>query len=113
MLWSDVDLAYIKLDAGITDDRDDARLTQVLDAAKVFVEQVRSDLFPVDVPNPDVPTTVALGTSRLAIRWHARRKSVEGLVDFGEFGSGRIPSVDNDIAQMLRIGRYSNGLGFA
>lgn len=57
------------------------------------------------LPAPDAD--LVLGTLRLAGRWHTRRRSPDGLVGVGELGSTRVPLVDPDIQQLLRIGRWA------
>jgi hypothetical protein len=98
----------MKLD--VDDTRDDDRLQVVLDAAVSTVERLRKGdyNFTGDVLSdlPDPTADLALGTLRLAGRWHSRRRSVDGLVDMGEVGVGRVPLIDPDIERMLRIGRH-------
>ena len=110
MAW--VELDALKDDLGIEDMRDDERLRRVLDAAMVFVQRVRpgfnyeqeaGSLLPL--PSDDLK----LGTIRLAGRWHTRRRSPDGLIDTGEFGTTRVPSFDPDIERLLGIGRYAKG----
>lgn len=61
-----------------------------------------------DLPAPS--DDLALGTIRLAGRWNARRRSVDGLVSMGEMGTGRVPSFDPDIDRLLGIGRFSDSI---
>lgn len=106
-------LAELKVDAGIgpDDTRDDAVLSQNLDAAVDFVERVHRTRYQFveesgsTLPTPDV--AMCLGTIRLARRWKERRLSVDALVQMGELGAARIPSFDPDIERQLRIGRYA------
>jgi hypothetical protein len=103
-------LQDLKDDLGLTDSRDDATLAPVLEAAIAFVERVHRSRFnfgDADPTLPDPPPNVWLGTLRLAARWHNRRRSPDGLIDMGELGSARIPTVDPDIERLLRIGRYA------
>lgn len=110
MAWPP-DLPLLKLDANVTDDRDDARLQLVLDAAVAFVEQVHLGRYNFagdpELPLPAPGEGIELGTVRLAYRWHVRRRSPDGLVAMGELGSSRVPSFDPDIERQLRIGRYA------
>lgn len=86
----------------VDDTLDQDALQRALDAAVDRVEHVRSDLdFTVEVP-----ATVHLGTLRLASRWFVRRNSPDAVVEMGELGSGRVPSFDPDIEQLLGVGRY-------
>lgn len=106
-------LADLKVDMGIDplDTRDDTRLLSALDAAVVFVERVRRNHFNFDKdPLSELPAPTAdlkLGTLLLAIRWHARRRSPDGLVQMAELGAARIPGFDPDIDRLLRIGRHA------
>ena len=114
-MW--VTLADLKLDMGITDNRDDQILQNHLDAAVDFVQRIHPDPGvligePADWGDEglEVPADIKLGTLRLAARWYSRRKSPSALVDFGDLGSARIPSFDPDIDRLLRIGRYRDAL---
>jgi hypothetical protein len=114
VIWPPV-VDDLKEDIGreVEDVRDDVRLQTVLDAAVAFVERVhagRYDFTGADLTLPDPPDDICLGTLRLAGRYHARRRSVDGLVDMAELGLARIPSFDPDIDQLLRIGRWSPGV---
>lgn len=112
MAWPP-DLPALKADMRIDldDTRDDERLQQMLDAAVAYVERVKAARFnfaadPLsDLPEPTAD--IVTGTLRLAGRWHTRRRSPDGLVDMGELGSGRVPSVDPDIERLLGIGRFA------
>ena len=92
------------------DQRDDERLSQVLDAAVAFVQRIHAGRYNFDDESgatvPDVPDDVRLGTLRLAGRWHIRRRSPDALVQMAEMGSSRVPSFDPDIDRLLRIGRF-------
>lgn len=92
----------------LTDTRDDERLAQVLDAAVDYVQGARPDVAytPFDFDKPAPTRNLRLGTLRLAARWHLRRRSADGVVDMGEMGAGRVPSIDQDIDRLLRLGRY-------
>lgn len=92
------------------DQADEQRLRTVLHAAVAFVEHVhqKSYDFQGDLlsDKPPPPDTVELGTLRLAIRWHTRRRSPEALLTMGELGSTKVPSFDPDIERLLGIGKY-------
>lgn len=98
------------LKRGDDDTADDEALQDDLNAAISYVEEQRAgDLnFAADPEStlPDPSDHVLLGTVRLAGRWNVRRNSPDGLVDMGELGQGRVPSVDPDIERMLGIGRW-------
>lgn len=100
----------LKGDMGITDPRDDGRLRTVLDAAVAFVERIHAGAYDFsedgsgDLPEP--PADVALGTLRLAVRLHQRRRSPDGLVQMGDLGTARVTSYDVDIDRLLRIGKF-------
>lgn len=92
------------------DQLDVQRLQSVLDAAVTFVQRVRPKFnYAGDLgseladPSPDL----RLGTLRLAGRWHTRRRSPDALIEMGEMGSSRVPSIDPDIDRLLRIGRHA------
>jgi hypothetical protein len=109
MTWPP-ELAELKTDMKITDDRDDVRLQQTLDAAVAYVERMHAGAFnfteELVTELADVPADMILGTLRLAGRWHTRRRSPDGLVAAGDLGTSRIPAVDADIARLLRIDRF-------
>ena len=98
-----------------TDDRDDAVLSQILDAAVALVERELWGDFDFDGTVvdedgllPPTPTQdVFTGTLMQASRLFSRLSSPVGLViDAGEFGSARVPSIDADIERMLGTGRW-------
>lgn len=103
-------LAELKLDRGIEDGLSDDQLEQVLAAAIAFVERVREGDFNfaadplVELPEPT--SDLALGTIRLAGRWHVRRRSPDALIQMAQLGSSTVPSFDPDIDRLLGIGRF-------
>jgi hypothetical protein len=103
-------LADLKADRQISDTRDDDRLSAVLAAAIAFVTRVRGGDLNLsgdpDSPLPAPGADIALGTVRLAGRWHERGRSPDGLIQMGEFGAARIPGLDSDVERLLGIGRY-------
>lgn len=104
-------LQDLKDDMGETTGRDDSRLQRMLDAAVAFVQRRHAGVFDFagdelsGLPPPD--EDLVTGTIRLARRWHTRGRSPDGLIDAGDLGTNRVPSLDHDIARMLRIGPYS------
>lgn len=106
--------AELKREPG--DTVDDVLLGRTLDAAVALVQRVRSASFNFD-GDPDSPLPaptedIVLGTVRLAIRWHQRRRSPDGLVALGgQLGSARVPSFDPDIERLLGLGRYRGPRG--
>jgi hypothetical protein len=96
----------------VADSRDDVALQDALDAAVAYVEEARAGDFNFTgaagslLPVPDYK--VFRGTVQLARRWFNRLNSPDGLVDMGELGSARIPSVDADIQMQLGLGRFRN-----
>lgn len=94
------------------DDRDDATLAAELAAAIAYVEGPKGRAgelnFTADPDSllPEPSADVELGTLRLAVRWHDRRRSPDGLVDGGEFGTARVPTLDVDLERLLGIGRF-------
>lgn len=93
------------------DTADDDLLESVLAACVAFVERVHRGRFNFldddDSELPPVPGDMRLGTLYLAKRWHARRRSPDGLLNMAEFGAARIPSFDTDIERMLQVGKYA------
>lgn len=105
----------VDLDIGLNDTRQDASLTQKLDAAVSFVERVRKGDYrfdPLDIDQfflREPPADLILGTLRYAGRLHARRRSPDGMVSMGELGATRVSTGDGDIDRLLRIGRHQKG----
>lgn len=105
-------LADLKRDArGQVKDIEDDILQDVLDEAVDYVEDVRKDDLAftpdrIDSCHRPPNRTEIKGTIRLALRWHFRRRALQGFVDSGELGVQRIPATDSDIERMLKIGRY-------
>lgn len=96
-----------------SDTRDDANLQVVLDSAVDYVEEHRSGDFNFDgtlITLPVPPHRIHLGTVRLAVRWHTLRRSPDGLVDAGDFGTVRVPNVPADIERMLGLGNFRRPL---
>lgn len=108
--------AEMKLDR--TDTRDDANLQVALDIAVDYVQEHRAGDFAFlgtevdadDVALPAPPYRIFQGTVRLAVRWHTLRRSPDGLVDAGEFGTVRVPNVPADIDRMLGLGNFRRPL---
>lgn len=105
-------LQELKVDAAIADARDDAKLSQELESAVAYVEGVRGDQVDFTgltdpAPKARPTATLRLGTIRLALRWHARGRSPDGMIASAETGSVRVASGDSDIDRMLRIGRFA------
>lgn len=104
------DLDALKTELKSPDGRDDAALDACLAAAIAYVEDARAGDFNflavpgslLPAPGPDLE----LGTIRLAVRWHDRRRSPDGLVDGGEFGTARVPTLDVDLERLLGVGRF-------
>lgn len=103
------------------DTADDVLLQIALDAAVDKVAELRKGDFtfaavlpaPVTVagvttyPPPLPGPSIALGTVRLAVRFHTRRRSPDAMVDMGELGSARVPRFDPDIDRLLGIGIWA------
>lgn len=111
-------LGMLKIDNKSTDStRDDAKLSQELDAAVAYVERVRrgsvdfsgllTELELVAAGMIRVDADLRLGTIRLALRQHARTRSPDGMVASPDLGSVRVGTGDADIDRMLRVGRYA------
>lgn len=104
-------LEDLKADLNISasDTRDDANLATDLAAARAVVERELAGDFDFAGTNALLPSPsadVLKGTVRLAGRFNARRRSPDGLVDSGDFGTSRIPRFDADIERMLGVGPY-------
>lgn len=54
---------------------------------------------------PAPPADLELGAIRLAGRYHARRRSVDGLIVAAELGATRVPNLDGDIRRLLGLGK--------
>lgn len=111
MAWPPT-LAELRVETGLEadDDSRDAVLQPRLDAAIAFVKGRRPGINFANDPTVDLPVPDAdmvLGTLMLASRWNTRRRSPDALVQMGEMGAGRVPSIDPDIERLLRIGRYA------
>lgn len=114
MIWPPT-LADLKSDMRLADTRDDVRLQDMLDAALAFVFAVHDEdnggrFNTRDNPMSSAPlpdADMALGTVRLAARWHTRGRSPDGLVNVGDLGTTRVTTFDADIDRQLRIGRYA------
>ena len=109
-------LSDVKVDLRIDDTVDDDALNACLSAAIDFVEErhggaynFAGDADPFSTL-PSVPSSVRLGTVRLAGRWFTRRRSPDGLISSADFGASRIPSFDSDIERLLKIGRYAKSV---
>lgn len=112
-------LDMYKLDADVpvpAGAANDPRLEQTLQAAIEHVERLKAGKidFTGDTLGvlPSPTADMILGTLRLAVRWNARRRSVDGLVNMGQQGIGRMPAWDADIERMIGIGRHE-GFGVA
>jgi hypothetical protein len=106
-------LQDLKSDMRRDDDRDDATLIVVLDAAVDFVEEQRAGDFDFDGTSTTLPAPspqLFLGTLRLAQRYFVRATTPDGLANMGELGSVRIPSSDVDIERLLGVGRFRRPL---
>ena len=89
---------------------DDTNLSTDLAAAVAYVQRVRPTFnYAADPLCDDPAPTDELwqGTLAYARRLATRRRSPDGLIDMGEFGQGRVPTVDRDIDRLLGIGNYA------
>lgn len=112
--WPPV-LADLKTDMGISADHtdEDTNLSSDLASAVAYVQRVRPTFnYDQDPLNEDCAPTDDLwnGTLAYARRLFTRRRSPDGLVDMGDLGQGRVPTVDRDIDRLLGIGNYAEGL---
>lgn len=93
-----------------------AALAVVTSASVAYVQVQRPDLNfdadPFDC-SPAPNDVVYLGTVAMAVRWFNRlRRSPDGIIDMGDLGTGRVPTVDPDIERQLGIGRWREGAFF-
>lgn len=102
--WLDDGRVRAILGADLTESIEDGNLQPACDAARAYVERLRSDLFSTVEPFDFTPGgDVLYGAALLAYRWYARRTSPLGLVELGE-GSAGILRHDPDIARLCGIG---------
>lgn len=101
----------VKMDGEVPVDRDDDELQFLLDSAVAYVEAFHAQAydFAGSFTLPPVPEVFNLGTIRQVLRWNARRRSPDALMQAGD-ASARVPSWDTDIELMLRMGRSRKGL---
>lgn len=104
-------LSGLKERLKITDSRDDVVLARDLAAAVAYVERELDGDFDfggvgdeaLPAPTPDVHE----GAVRYAMRLNSRTRSPDGLViDAGDLGSARVPSIDADIERLIGVGRF-------
>ncbi|WP_280383359.1 phage head-tail connector protein [Nocardia wallacei] len=97
-------LAAVKTYLAITDDRDDAAITAVVDA----VNDLIASWLPVPGAGTGWPPRHAQGATMLAARVFRRRNSPNGVEDYGSELQGAIytRANDPDIALLLGLGRY-------
>jgi hypothetical protein len=107
------ELQDLKDYVGVSDNRDDVTLAVALDSAVDYVQDVLAGSYnfvgdPLLALLLPAPTArIVQGTLRYASRLQQPlRRSPDGTVDMGEFGSARIPSNDPDIERLLGIGRW-------
>lgn len=98
-------LPAVKTQLGITDNRDDARLSDIIAAVN---SEVRC--WPVASRSIGLvswyPST-ALGSTLLAARLFRRKNSPAGVEAFGTGGAAYVMRNDPDIAMMLKLGSWS------
>lgn len=107
-------LSDLKLDMGDRDDQDDSqddRLSMVLDAAIAHVRRIKATVYDVaeeEVSGLDLaapPSSLVLGTLRLAARLHSRRGTFDNMIRSGD-ASVIVASYDSDIERLLQTGRF-------
>lgn len=100
-------LALVKAHLAMTDSRDDARVTTIVDAVNHLVR-----CWPVSTPAVDeadwtgVPDAVE-GATMLAARLWRRKGSPAGVEAMGTLGAAYVMRNDPDIAMLLQMGPYS------
>lgn len=97
------DVAAIKLQASVSDSRDDAFIATVADAVNALVRGL-----PVAQNVTDEwPGTIVLGSAMLGARLYRRRNSPSGVEALTDQGAAYVSRNDPDIAQLLQLGSYS------
>lgn len=96
---------------------DPGPLDKAADAAQLYVERMRKDLFvpAEDEEDPDVFTPgadVIHGGALLAYRFYSRRNNPLGVLGFTDDGASGILRDDPDIARLLGIGVHGGGFVF-
>lgn len=97
-------LPLVKVQLSITDNRDDARLSAIVDATNNLVRSWPISQLAVDAD--EWPERIVLGTSMLAARFFRRKNSPAGVEAFGQLGAAYVMRSDPDIAQLLSTGSY-------
>lgn len=102
-------LAGVKALLGITDARDDDRLTAVVNAVNSVVRcwPVSGRATTVTPSSWDAAPDVVEGSTLLASRLFRRKNSPAGVEAFGSNGAVYVQRNDPDVAMMLQLGPYA------
>lgn len=99
-----VPLVKRQLSIAQTDERDDAKLADIVDAVNIKVRRFR--VSEAAVGQDEWPADIVLGASMLAARLFRRKNSPAGVESFGQLGAAYVMRNDPDIAQLLALGSY-------
>lgn len=86
------------------DERDDAKLSMVVDAVNGQVRTWRCSQAAVGAE--DWPAPIVMGATMLVARLHRRRNSPAGVESFGTEGAVYVSRNDPDIGQLLGLGSH-------
>lgn len=100
-------LPLVKADLGITDDRDDDRLTGIVGAVNRVVRSWPVSASAVDGTWEDDAPDALQGARMLAARLFRRKGSPAGVEAFGSEGAAYVMRNDPDIALLLQLGPYT------
>lgn len=101
-----VETVKVQLTITPDDQRDDTRLTAIVEAVNAMVRTWRVSELAAGLE--DWPAQVELGAAMLAARLFRRRNSPAGVESFGQLGAAYVMRNDPDIAQLLRLGTYQS-----
>lgn len=99
-------LAAVKSHLGITDARDDARLSGIVAAVNAKVRRWPCSEVAVNVADWTGSEDVVEGATLLAARLFRRKNSPAGVETFGAEGAAYVMRMDPDVALLLGLGNH-------